>query len=717
MDIDILVTSDRINSDPLARDFITHIRTHTAELNLEDAALYYDFPSYSDYETITHKPDALLISKNHGIIAFRFITGNQAERLPVPQIEETTESLNQFCSILFGRLLKSKALRQNRNSLALEIVPVIYCDSSSADRIFEGGECEIVNSTSAFRELLEGLLTDQPLSSEQLQETRSVIEGAKALTRSNSRTVDDPEQHREAYALSNLEAEIANFDQKQRRAALVTVNGPQRIRGLAGSGKTVILAMKAAHLHMSRPEDTILVTFFTKSLRSPIKNLITKFFRHFTEVDPDWSKINIRHGWGGSNIHGTYYDACKRAGKIPLNFGTARSSAPTGVEPFQHACTELISSGLVQPYYDHILIDEGQDFPTAFYQLCYLLTKGDRDKKNIVWAYDELQNILNVKMPSSEELFGIDEQGEPCISLDRAASSLPPGAVNDTVLSKCYRNQREVLLTAHALGFGLYSEIVQLLESPDHWRDVGYEVEAEAFQTGERVDIVRPERNSPVSLQGEHLPRLIDYHSASTFEDEINWVVNDAKAFLQGGLSAEDIIVIALDDRNARAYFKRLSASFAEAGISTNNIHADPYSEPPFTIKNKITLSTVYRAKGNEAAVVYIVGADAISLRHRSERNKLFVAFTRTKAWLRVTGCQGSTIEIGREIDLASENFPHLRFTMPDLSQMNLIQRDMSEKAVRARVIRMEFISRLREEGFADDEIEELLTVQENKND
>lgn len=70
------------------------------------------------------------------------------------------------------------------------------------------------------------------------------------------------------------------------------------------------------------------------------------------------------------------------------------------------------------------------------------------------------------------------------------------------------------------------------------------------------------------------------------------------------GLLPEDIIVVALDDRHMRNYFRYLSESLASHEISVNNIHADPYSEPPFSISGKITLSTVYRAKGNEAAVV-----------------------------------------------------------------------------------------------------------------
>ena len=44
-----------------------------------------------------------------------------------------------------------------------------------------------------------------------------------------------------------LEKSIATLDQQQNRAAIETVEGVQRIRGLAGSGKTIVLAIKAAY--------------------------------------------------------------------------------------------------------------------------------------------------------------------------------------------------------------------------------------------------------------------------------------------------------------------------------------------------------------------------------------------------------------------------------------------------------------------------------------
>jgi superfamily I DNA and RNA helicase len=703
MAIDILVTTDRLNSDPLARDFMTYVQARAANLDLDESALYYDFPTYSDYETVTYKPDALLVTRAHGIIAFRFVTEEQAVRMAQHERLNVDESLGQFCSLLIGRLLKSRTLRANRSELAFRVTPVILCNSPRAARYFAEAECEVISSFDAFDSLLTDLAGEE-LSSLLLAEARSVLEGAKALTRANRRMVEDPETQPAAAALAQLEAEIANFDQKQRRAALVTIKGPQRIRGLAGSGKTVILAMKAAHLHMTRPDDQILVTFFTRSLRSSITNLITRFYRHYKEIDPNWERIHIRHGWGGSKTNGTYADACRRAGMVPRTFDSARAHAPAGVDPFHFACTELLNRTSVEPFYDHILIDEGQDFPEGFYALCYQLARGEGDSKNIVWAYDELQNILNVTMRSPEQLFGTTN-GAPRISLARAGQNLPPGATNDTVLSKCYRNQREVLVTAHALGFGIYSDIVQLLESPDHWQDVGYAVSTPNFQVGQPIEIVRPEENSPLSLGRDHVPPLIEHYVAVNMMDETDWVVSNIREFLGGGLQPEDILIVALDDRYMRDYFKLLSAALSRAGVATNNIHADPYSEPPFTIPGKVTMSTVYRAKGNEAAVVFAIGVDALFLKSRFDRNKLFAAFTRTKAWLRVSGYSDAARAVAAEIDEAMRNFPALRFPMPNLAQINLIQRDLSERAVKASRLRTEYLARLKEAGLTEEDV------------
>ena len=66
--------------------------------------------------------------------------------------------------------------------------------------------------------------------------------------------------------IKKIELEIANLDEWQKKAAFEIPEGPQRIRGLAGSGKTVVLALKAAYLHSQHPDWNIAVTFYTRSL-------------------------------------------------------------------------------------------------------------------------------------------------------------------------------------------------------------------------------------------------------------------------------------------------------------------------------------------------------------------------------------------------------------------------------------------------------------------
>jgi superfamily I DNA and RNA helicase len=144
-------------------------------------------------------------------------------------------------------------------------------------------------------------------------------------------------------------------------------------------------------------------------------------------------------------------------------------------------------------------------------------------------------------------------------------------------------------------------------------------------------------------------------------------------------------------------------------GIASNNIIADIYSEPPFLIEGKCTLSTVYRAKGNEAAVVAVMGCDAVPLKTRSGRNRLFTAFTRAKGWLRITGMGDGFKALKNEIDRALSYAPEMRFRMPDPRQIELIQRDLSERDAKLQRAREE-IERVRASlGLTEQEMRSLL--------
>jgi superfamily I DNA and RNA helicase len=67
-----------------------------------------------------------------------------------------------------------------------------------------------------------------------------------------------------------------------------------------------------------------------------------------------------------------------------------------------------------------------------------------RDQK-MIFAYDQLQTIFQATLPTIREIFGDEEL---TLSLD-------------FVPRKCYRNPLEILVVAHAIGFGVYSDRIR----------------------------------------------------------------------------------------------------------------------------------------------------------------------------------------------------------------------------------------------------------------
>ena len=105
-----------------------------------------------------------------------------------------------------------------------------------------------------------------------------------------------------------------------------TYEGVQRIRGLAGCGKTIVLALKVAYLHARHRDWLIAVTFNTRSLKNQFENLITTFVLEQANEEPDWDKIKIMNAWGapgGKQRSGIYFEFCRDHGVQYLDFGPA----------------------------------------------------------------------------------------------------------------------------------------------------------------------------------------------------------------------------------------------------------------------------------------------------------------------------------------------------------------------------------------------------------
>lgn len=293
--------------------------------------------------------------------------------------------------------------------------------------------------------------------------------------------------------------------------------------------------------------------------------------------------------------------------------------------------------------------------------------------------------------------------------------------MQDLVLHRCYRNPRRILVSAFAVGLGIYNDkLIQIPENNEHWEDFGFSVSKGHSRVGEEMIVTRPSENSPL-LINELLesPDVVRVQAFDTLDQECEFVANCILADIEQRLLSTDILVISLDDRAARQYFRIISSRLKERGINTFNTLEAPFYSTEFQVKDHITLTTVYRAKGNEAGSVYVVGVDAPYMDKDSirERNKFFTAITRAKGWVTLTGTGKYAKLFGKEMELVLGNYPELKFTMPNPAELKVFQRDLNTRqallnrvereleniAEKTGIKREEILNRLMEKGKGEE--------------
>jgi hypothetical protein len=215
-----------------------------------------------------------------------------------------------------------------------------------------------------------------PLTGEQWELALAVLQGAPVLRREPR--PEPSKVNTKASLLRQVEQQILSIDREQHKVAVQIPSGPQRIRGLAGSGKTVVMCMKAAWMHLRFPSWDIAYTFYTRSLYGMIRILITRFYRYWADQDPDWNKIQVVHGWGAKDAPGMYRMVTRSMRRSARTYAEAKNV-------FMHreynellgkCCEELLNSGEQIPeLFDAVLIDEAQDFHFDFYKLCYQILR------------------------------------------------------------------------------------------------------------------------------------------------------------------------------------------------------------------------------------------------------------------------------------------------------------------------------------------------------
>ena len=618
-----------------------------------------------------HQIDALLVSESRGLIVFDLIEG--------PDIRGFKSRQDDTANRLDAKLRTYPTLTKRRDlRIAIHSLSFAPAATNLLLRPDDHDGYSIANADTLAQTIDDLEWHDR---NEHVYATAlSALENITTIRRSHSKRSDSPADSR-AGILRRLEQSVATLDTMQSRAVIETVDGIQRIRGLAGSGKTIVLALKAAYLHSQHPHWRIAVTFNTRSLKGYFRRLIEEFCIGQVGEAPDWDNLRVINAWGasgGANRDGLYHEFCRVHGLRYYDFLSARDAFGRG-EEFAGACTAALQADITEERpYDAILVDEAQDLPPAFLKLCFTLLT---DNHRLVYAYDELQNLLHDPLPSPDAIFGPG----------RHWNGHDPS--RDIILEKCYRHSRPVLTTAHALGFGIFrpphnglsTGLVQMFDDAKLWNEVGYRVAHGQLIAGSEVTLQRTSDTSPEFLETHSSPDdLIAFRSFGDVAEQSQWLVDEIRVNIENDqLRPEDIIVINPNPITTRKQLGPIRRRLLDMGIQAHLAGVDTFRDVFFQ-EGSVTFTGIHRAKGNEVAMVYIVNAhDCWESRFNLAklRNSLFAAITRSKAWVRVCGIGKGMTGLMQEYRALKENDYRLRFrypTAPELRHLRIVHRDVT---------------------------------------
>ena len=499
------------------------------------------------------------------------------------------------------------------------------------------------------------LITGIDLTPTQWELLQAVLGGTAIYTPTQQRKNQGLERRK---LLQQVRSRLNQLDLQQEQLAKQIPPGMQRLRGIAGSGKTVALCQKAALMSVKYPQWQIALVFFSRSLYDSLTQQVDRWIRYFTQDRQGYSSesgLKILHAWGSKQQPGFYGTVCRQAGAMPLSVPFTLSSPPH--EALAEACLQLLENRPIPQMFDAVLIDEGQDLMSArwhyqhkqpFYWLAYQALRPvnpvSPQQKRLIWAYDELQSLNNLKLPEPVELFGEE--------LGHLVTGQYSQQINKTEILSCsYRTPQQIIMVAQAIALGLLRTKGLLTGSiyPEERAALGYKISGE-WQLGKQITLTR-EANSPNIISELWSANMICWERFTSRQQELTVLAEK----LSHNITVEqlqpqgEILIIVLGSTfEANALLKQTAVFLINQGINIylpgqrtyNSTDPGTQDNPnQFWHPGAVTLSTIHRAKGQEADLVYLIGldriaqADDIYLRHQ-----LFTALTRTRAWVNVSG-------------------------------------------------------------------------------
>lgn len=130
-------------------------------------------------------------------------------------------------------------------------------------------------------EYLNKVIKDKKIKFEidEIRKINRAIQKAYNLSSDDDREVSSKDTL--GYKLKERNTYIGNYDSTQFNMVESDIKTHQRIRGLAGSGKTILMLKKIARTHYMYPKLDLAFIFYTKSLKEDVIKKFKRFYKDY----------------------------------------------------------------------------------------------------------------------------------------------------------------------------------------------------------------------------------------------------------------------------------------------------------------------------------------------------------------------------------------------------------------------------------------------------
>ncbi len=378
--------------------------------------------------------------------------------------------------------------------------------------------------------------------------------------------------------------DIKTMDLHQENLAKQIGDKNRLIRGVAGSGKTIILASRAKMLSKQNPDWKILILCYNISLANSIQQMIV----HMLNEPEDLFDFDFSGETEGKPIHTQNIIVRNFHSWLKNDLKIREQQLPEIIEKIERKETIL-------PTYDAVLIDEGQDFEADWLRLVSLLI--NEGTQSLLLVEDRAQTIYKRKRSYIQDT-GLSFQGR------------------SKILSINYRNTSQIVKFA----WDFYRENSMLKN-----KVVNRSLDGE---------IIAPQSTKRKGPE----PGII---KAANFFDEMRLVARQMKKLHQEKKVPLEEMLILYRVKRTHQYpiIDIIQRSLSAEGLPYFWITENDSSKRSFEKEDgKIKISTIDSSKGLDFQAVFIVNVDSMPFPLEEDKERevslLYIGMTRAKEYL-----------------------------------------------------------------------------------